>query len=418
MYITTSAIVKSRGFSGRWETLDLSNTVLNTLWVTYARIYLILTNQYSPVDLCLDMSLVVDEMTKVNPNLTVSQWLNGLGNASLPTTTVIPKLEFGHVRYRDAIAAGYKHDLLHRSVHPSVPIPSGTKQDVSLVKHGIDYSEFEKYCLTTINGFFHRCVGNADNVQILDAGTSLQFGNDNHVGILSFLDIGELDIIPITTSMVSSATPAGTLGNSVNLKIPEEHEVGDKTILVSIGGYLHYVGKLIKYVGNGILQVDIGNFGLESRFYDMQNKIDISSMTQHLPKKNGSFNQVALSELYADPVILALLTLSQSFIVLVDNTDIFIEHEELEQTFTPGLYLTRTKPDYPVVFNKGSLYSYWAIAEEDVWTISGKTNERPNYNHETSQVHQQLSIDNTRNTINPTDWSRAYFLKISALKTA
>jgi len=133
-----------------------------------------------------------------------------------------------------------------------------------------------------------------------------------------------------------------------------------------------------------------------------------------MTRKNGTYVQVANEELFSDDVLKALLTLSNSFIVLVDNPDVMVSQRPVERTRTPGVYLTQSPAGLPVLYKKGMLYDTWEITEMDRCVIKGKENLRPTYNHETTSLFTENSFDDTQYSSEPDRYSMAFQWLIGA----
>lgn len=410
MYTYVNAIVKDRGRTGRWHEADLRALNLFDLWQHYAKVYLVLTHPSLPDPVSLDMELVRDHLSKINFGTTVVQWLTDLGNATLPTSTTLPKIEPKYVRYRDARQAGYDIDLVHRTAHPDAELPNGAKTDLVMRKPGVDYTKFFESCLVSVNGMFHRTDHSPTEAYVIDGGLSGRIANDNQVGITSFEQVGKIEIVPITPEMIFKSNPAQKLGDWADIRIGRD--TTNKAVFMVIGGYLHVQDKLVKVIGDGFVRVDFNNYPLPERYFESRKLIDLSSLTAHMTEKNGSYDQVALSELYSDEVITAYLTLSQSFFVLVDHPDVFVERLQLEVSQSPGVYFSDVVPEYPVIVGLGRMHEYLDVSEDGQYVLMGRGNLDSYYNFETTHWLTDNSIDPTRSTLNPTKFSRGYFLKI------
>lgn len=417
MYSFVKMIAKARGRTGVWfETTD-SNVSVRTLGSKYSQCFMVLTNPYYEGELTLDYQDVVERVSQLNNTITIAQWLSSLGDASLPVVEKSMSLKIEYVRYKDALQAGWHFDLCHRTAHPSVKLPKSEKHDVRMSKEGVSAERFLDYCLVSVNNLVHLSMkGYDEDVQIIDAGISNRIYNDNHIGILSFEKIGKLKVIPLTLEMIAGLADTGGLVDSCTIKVPEDIDVESKFPMISIGGFLHTPGTVFNYLGNNCFKLELGNFGWESRYFELLKRLDLRTLHQHMTEKNGTYLQVANDELFSDDVLKALLTLPNSFIVLVDNPNVMVETRPVERTRTPGVYLTQSPSNLPVLYNKGMLYDVWEITEMDRSVLKGKDNFRPNYNHETTSVFTEHSFDDTKSTIEPDSYSMAFQWLIGTAK--
>lgn len=408
MYTFVKMIAKVRGRHGAWfESVD-STTPVRKISSLYNKCYLILSNPYYTTDITLDCAEVESDFARCENGATIAQWLTNNGTKTLPVIVREFNLKFEHAQYRDAIQAGWKPQLCHRTVHHSIPLPKSELDDVRMTKDNVTAEQFVDHCLVTVNNLVHFVMdGDEGGVQIVDAGVSNRIYNDNHIGILNFERIGKITTIPITEEMIASSNGGG-LKDMCFIKVPESFDVESCFPMISIGGFLHSLGKIVSYVGNNCYKINMGDFGWEARYYELLKRLDLATLHEHMSPKNGTYVQVANEELFSDEVLKALLTLSNSFVVLVHNSNVVTQIIPMEVTETPGVYLTQSPMSFPVIYNKGMLYDGWVIDEMDRSVVKGKENFRPTYNHETTHVFLENSIDDTQYSYEPNRFSRAW----------
>lgn len=415
MYTFVKMIAKDRGRSGTWFESTNGDIPVRQISRLYHTCYWVLSNPFYTTEVTLDCKEVEALFAQQSNHMTIVQWLESIGTATLPVTEKAFKLKVDYVRYRDAIQAGWKIDLCHRTTHPSIKLPKSELNDLIMTKDGVTAQRFLDSCLVTVNNLVHLTMEGADgSIQVIDGGISNRVYNDNHVGLLSFERVGKLSVIPITPEMVSGLNGKQGLSDLCVVKLPEQYDAERYFPMISVGGFLHTLGSVFSYLGNNCFKVDLGNFGWESRYYELYKRTDLKTLQQHMTEKNGNYLQVANEELFSDEVLTALMTMSQSFIVLVDNPNIVVNQIPLEQTLTPGTYLTQAPLIAPVLYNKGMLYDAWEITEMDRSVIKGRENFRPVYNHETSELFEQHSFDDTQSSVEPNRYSLAFQWLIGA----
>jgi hypothetical protein len=417
MYTFVKMIAKARGKYGDWFETDDSSLPVRKIGGLYNKCYLVLSNPYYQQNVTLDCAEVEEIFSNQTNTTTVAEWLVATGNNSLPVMEKEFKLNFEYVQYRDAIQAGWSPELCHRTVHHTIPIPKSEKNDLRLTKVGVPKKLFLENCLVSVNNLLHYCMdGTEESVQVIDAGVSNRIYNDNHIGILNFERVGKITTVPITVDMVYGSDANTSLSDLCVIKLPESYDVEKYLPMISIGGFLHSLGTIFSYIGNNCYKVDLGNFGWESRYFEVLKRLDLTSLHLHMTEKNGSFTQVANEELFSDEVLTALLTLSNSFVILIDNPNVVTKLIPLEVTQTPGVYLTKSPIHLPVLYNKGLLYDSWVIDELGRSVVKGKENFRPTYNHETTHVFEEHSIDDTQYSYEPNRFSQAFMWSIATAK--
>lgn len=412
MYTLVNALARTRGRTGSWSEVDLSGMDVFKLWTDYSRIILILRSPFYDDLLSLDLDEVRVRLTQTRPGTTLSAWLESLGNSTLPTSTTVPKITPKFAQYRDAVAAGYKIAPTDRAVGHGNDQLESDKRDLLMSKEGVDPKLFFDNCLVDVNGLLHRTDYDSQGVFVVDGAKSGRVANDNHVGILSFQQLGGVTVVPITEDMI---TPGGTdPALYINAIITPKVDLTGKTVMLSFMGYLLPFGKAFRRIGDGAYSIDLRNQIVMDWYFEARKLIDLSSVTKHMTYKNGGYDQVALEEFNGDAVIKALLTLSQTFIVAINNADVYVDREQLEISKTPDRYFTKTRPLWPVIVNKGRLFGYWATLEGDTYVLAGTNNRRPEYNFETTHWGLDVSVDPTQDRHYPNRYSKAYYLKIGS----
>lgn len=410
MYSYVNAYVKPRGRQSRWQEADLSATQLYTLWDDYSRVYLILSNPVLETNVALDLEKAKSLIVAAAATSTVTQWLVGLGNASLPTEATLPVLDTQYLKTRDAYYAGYEIQPVHRTASPDAVMPRMEKRDLLLTKDGMSYQQFFDYCLPTVNGFVHRPELTTYGIQVLEGAQSAWLSNQTQVGILSFEAVAKLTTVSIDPSWVYQPSPNQSLGQVCHIRVPQD--LTGKTVLPVIGGYLHPLTDFFKEVGDGHYRLDFNNYPLLERFYESRTFVDLTTMTSQMTIKDGTYDQVALEELYSDGVIRALLALPQTFLVILDTPEVFVEYEDLEGLPTPGRYISRSTPEFPLALGYGRLMEYWPMPEQDRWVLMVNGNLKPEYNFNTFSWWGGVSVSNHRNTLVPYRYSRGAYLKL------
>lgn len=412
MYSLVKSLARTRGRTGSWSETELSGVDVFKLWNDYSQIYLILTNPAFVGQVSLDLAKVRSRLTLVRPGTTLAQWLTSLGSQSLPTTTTIPKINPKFVEYRDAVQAGYLMKPVHRTIGVGNDVLPSSADDLLLTKKGLTYKNFYDNCLVNVNGLLHYSDYDSAGIHVYGGGVTGRISNDNHVGVLNFTSLGGVSAIRITDKMISPGGSDPAL--YVNTIISAPVSLANKTVMLSFMGYLLPLDRAFKRLGDSSFTLDLRNQIFADWYFEAKRLIDLSTVEKHLTYKNGSYDQVGLDEFTGDAVIRAILTLPQSFLVVINNTDIYVDREQLGVSLTPDRYFTRTRPVWPVIFGKGRIFNYWSITEGDTYVLAGADNQRPEYNFETTDWGLQRSIDNTQDRHNPFRFSKAYFLKIGS----
>ena len=167
-YSYKAAVARSKSLDALWAPVDLSNVDINQIFATYSKVYLTLGNTALSSDVYLDLASARTQIGVYTGTKTIPQWLASLGNAALPTMASLPALNPKPVRYADAFRAGYHVNPVDRTRHADAEIPFGEKNDLLIAKHDLDFRQWARYCLITVNGYFHRTFGAVEGLYVAE----------------------------------------------------------------------------------------------------------------------------------------------------------------------------------------------------------------------------------------------------------
>lgn len=409
MYQLVSAMGKLRTIGARWEDIEIGEMVVATLFSQYEKVYAVLTNPFFPNQMCLDL----DEIKGANGSseMTFNAWLASIGNASLPTTTNIPKVETKYAIYSDAFRARFTVRPINPNVHPDVDLPRAEKKWVDLRKDGIDYQLLYRSCLASVNGLFHLTDTDGERLMVVDAQATSDHSGRAELGLYSFRELGSLEFLPIKPEMIHhryADQPYKTY-----LYIDTGTPRPNKTAMLVLGGYLHVLDdKVFSRINDSIFAICFDNFPLRDRYFESVGIIDLSSLgLEHDPDNPAKIKD---QQLHSDEVLVKYATLSQSFIVFVDNTHLFVEYEDVQPTKIANIYVSFTEPKYPLVTGIGKISDYWRVKEHGQYALTVVNGVRNFYNFNTTTDDQLDCIDDAAPPFKPSEYTRPKFLKVGS----
>jgi len=407
MYTLISALAKEKIGDERWANVDISNVSLATLISTYSRVIAILSNPFYPNNISFDLINLPPGID--GETITFSQFLTSLGNAALMTSSTVPILNPVYAQYNDMFKAGYSITPINKTAAVDSQLPLSDKTWLMLTRPNTDYNLFYNSCLVSVNGFYHLTDHDVNGVYVIDGTKSMLISKQNEIGMHCFNDIGKLTFIPITPGMIYKQNSLEKFSDEAHINIGQD--VSNKTIMLVLGGYLHALDDktVIRTSDNGVAVI-FNNLPLLERYFESKKYIDLSSLPLDHTVRN--LDQIGVQQFYSDENILAYLTLSQSFFVLIDNTEIFVEREPVQKTPFPNMFISHTKPIYPLVVGYGKVANYWNVYEDGQWSLTCKDSERSNFYFNTLNVAIQQTVTSQELSTKPSYQSHAYFLKI------
>lgn len=287
----------------------------------------------------------------------IIEYLKDNGNARLPTLSYVEGKKSGHVKYLNYMTQGYKAFAVNLKKHPDANINRDERVDVLLCRDDLyrsDYDDIVNKSVAICNGLLHQCIAGDNGIYILGAGTTTRLSNVNSFGILDFSEVGKVKTLQIKEEHIVKYMPGEALDDAIYLKVPEEY--AGKAVMISIGGYLYYLGSLMSRINERLFKIETDKAAIIKRIYESkQYGFDVSSLgiTQF-----ENSNDVLLGEFTTDEFYKKLLTNSLSFFIIADVNDYVVEKVIHENPRYPGKYLTHQLPEYPIISELGLIPNF------------------------------------------------------------
>lgn len=409
MYNILSAIAKPMDGGGRWAALAVGDMSLSYLFANYSKILVTLGNAYLPGPVTLDMEDIRPQYGGLS--ITFNELLINLGEDSLPTTDGTTEINTRYAKFSDLHHAGYAMTPIHSSASVDAQHNMKDKHWLRLTRPNTDYSLFYKSCLVMINGYYHATDYDSNGVYVINAMVTSRKSGENHIGALSFREIGELSFIPITKEHIVAQAPGVPLKDACYITLPVD--VSDKIVMLVLGGYLHMPGDDTFFLSSDkIVSVKFNNYPMIERYFESRDNLDLSSLPLETTDRNAT--QISVENIFSDEVLKAYLTLSQSFFVILNKSDLFVEKLPLLASHMPGMYTSFHKPIYPMVNMTGRGVAYWYKAEVGQYAVNCVDSTAPFRMQDKADVYAQHSVDASQYTNGAELNSPAYFMRIGS----
>jgi hypothetical protein len=412
MYTLVSAIGKSFDSEGRWEDVDIGDTPLYQIYSTYVKVYAILTNPFITGQVSLDLSQI--QAVEGGLSITFNDFLTANGDTVLPTSTTIPTLNPRYAEYKDAFRAGYKVQPINATAAPDAQLPLADKTWLYLTKkdqlgNSIDFDLWYKSVMVTINGFFHRIDATTGGGYVVDGMLSNFKCRQNQIGILNFQNLGTLTYVPITSSMIYKQSSDQLYRNAMYINLGQD--ISNKTVLMSLGGYLCVLdGKTMSRVGLDSVKIDFNNLPVIERFHESVPYLDFSALPYQKDANDESL--IVVADFLSDANLVGYATMSQSFFVILDNSEVFIDYEYPRVGRIVNKLIAYDEPKYPLINGLGKVADYWYVYEDKQWAISTYDNKYNNRTYDTIDLRNAVMVNKARQSQDAMRHSRAVFLKI------
>ena len=409
MYTLISAIAKPLNGNGRWMVVSIGDISLNLLYNTYSRVIATLSNPFLTKHVAVELNSLQGQLAGLV--ITFNEFLVSNANNTIVALPEIPTYTAHYAKYADAFHAGYKIRPIRGQDAVDSPVPLHEKTRLYLTRPETDYALFGNSCLVNVNGFFHRTETGPQGIYVDEGMTSQFMSGHNQIGILSFRELGSIRIKPIDllSNMLYKQNERQLYKDRTYVNLQED--ITNKTIMLVLGGYLHVLDKSTFYrVSETCVCVEIGNLPLIARYYESRKYIDLSSLNLETTNRNDA--QISVADFYKDETIQRLFALSQSFFVILDNPDIFVEKSPVGRSMLLDAFISDEKPLYPLVVGRGKITNYWYVHEDKQYSLHAHDTAYHNYIFDTVILKKESSVSDQRDTMHPFYPSSAYYLKI------
>lgn len=419
MYVLERMKVKFDTRHGKWFELETLDHQLSTILTTYADAYFYISypgpgeGYYKG----LKLSNIRDLLSNVDQSLTFQQWLDSIGNLTLPFETELMREAARLVKYAQAWHSGYKALPIGRSAHIESNIPDSLKEDLLLTHPIHDMSNFTSKALVSVNGFFHLLDSHPDGVRVMGGGRNIYNSNDNQIGVYSFETIGDIKCYPIQSEWIHNVRVGASLYEGAYMQIPEDINLEGKSLLLVVGGYLNVLNEVYYNVSDRVYRINFSKMFILDRIFQSRKQLALDDIG--LFKDPDSPSLTMIDTLKSDSVMLDYLTKSGSFIVLVDSPSFFQEVKPLESLRLPGRSIDFEYDRIPLMGAYGRMLEYHTIREhslqneyhskDQMYVYCSSVNKRSHYDNNTRTWNQNSSINAGRYPYKPFTHEKCYY---------
>lgn len=400
MYTLKNAYARINRKAGRWAEVDIANEPLASIGADYGDVVIVLgitDTKESTRSVHVDNLKSITSWATADASVTLSQWLEQIGEMTLPFDETVFSRTAHHVKYGNLHYNGYTVEPVGRNQSVDAGGSNSSKEDLFVSREGVTGTTLGKYGLYSVNGFYHMHDFDVNGVYLFGGNTTLRRCNDNQVGVMSFEDVGELKVIPITTAMIASQAKDAPLKDGVYLTIPETQAIDGWSFLFIFGGYLQMGDSSISRVGVRTFRAYPQHLNLIERYYTSKDAIDLSSLgfDTYASFKNDSV--LSTKDMLSDRAIKAYLTLPQSFIVAVKTPSLFHEMQPVQTPFPGRAIMARDLfNNQPLVGAYGKGIEYRSIDGEKEVLLCGEMNDEFNFSFQYRPWKIQSAIDSKK----------------------
>lgn len=368
MYKFITAVCLPRTIGPQWEEKPkLNEAIVYDIYSAYRKVYLTLTHPAIVGEVYVDFDLLKNSYASYNKSL--NQLLVDLGETTLDTVDSIPVQSIKYAKYNDAIRAGYRIGLAVAGFNMPENYPDDDKHDLEISRPNtnMEISLVHKRAMVSINGFFHMTDSSGDKTFVLGGGDTMRRCNQNHAGIWSFNDIGDLKKVKIDPAKIIPAVPDTNLRDKLVFTVDEE--LDGKSYFLVLGGYLVFPEENVFWLsGDKTFSFDINQIPYLPRLYESNKGLDLSSMNLTKVEINKDHGY-SVENAYEDKTIRSYFSLSQSYLVIIDTPYISTAKIPVANERTPGKFTSYQDPLFPLIVGHGRTAEYWKEKDDGHWNM-------------------------------------------------
>jgi len=357
MYSLMTAFARAKAKPNPWEPQDFTTATIAQVAENFGRAWLQLKHTILPGDFLLDFNYLIQ--TTTNPNQTISEYLVENGAMSLPTVNGVGTIKTRRSHYHDL----YRSDLTIGALSADTGTQEPKFEDnyyLTFAHKVLTPQTIAESYLVSINGYLHRTDYDTDVMYVEDSVGSGLISGERSVGLHHVGSIGKLKIVPITKAMVDQR-PDQALYDFTTIRLPDV-DLDKYTIGMSLGGYLHLGSpKTVHRFGKDRLCVRWRSIPLVQRIMDSRLRLRLDSL--ELTKALDNDQLIDLEDLKSDRVLLNYLTLSQSFLILIENTDVSVRTTPAVSGPIYNQYLSPVPQNLSLISERGQFLEYWGVEE-------------------------------------------------------
>jgi hypothetical protein len=369
MYSYIKSVCLARTAGSQWIEQNIANHVVFSIYDTFSKVYVELSLPALPQNIYIDLDSLRAEFSSYAG--TLNDLLVTLGSRTLETVPQLPNTEIKFVKYSDAIRARYKVDICKIGLNLPDNYPVDGKPDLVLTRpaYETDLTLIHSHCLVTVNGYVHMTDTDGTKAYVVDGGKTLQRSRMNKLGIMSFLDVGRLTKVKILPADISGQTPAGDLYNRTFFTV--NRDLTRKSCILVLGGYIVMPEAGVFWqTGTSTFAIDWTKIPHVERIYESEKTLDLSALGLNVDPANP--NLFSLPEMTSDATLIKYLTMSQSFLVIVDKEYLLTKKVAIKHSNMPGMFTAYQDPTYPLFVGHGKLAEYWKTyeGESQRWSVT------------------------------------------------
>lgn len=303
----------------------------------------------------------------------LSTWFHEMNKRSLTLKPGEPKLELVTAEYFPLWHRKSTAVLARRGWHPSHYTPTDDANDVVVTMEGVDNRHLYDHVLWSINGFIVQSSFHDYGCRLMEAGSMIKKSGNMHISGLNFESIGKVTTQSLGADHIFKVDETKRYFDGVHIKM--DKPLGNRSVGIVIGGYLHLLDGLVRPISETTLRLTPGDLNIIERVLLSKDTLDLEFMNLETLDRN---QQVAA--IVDDANWFKYLTSKYTFLVFIDNVDCWKSVSYVNTVTRPGLYIQSDTENLGMLTdNVGRMINYWPKFECMEVALCSDDYLQPNY---------------------------------------
>jgi len=346
----------------QWETVDVSQLSFKTLFQDYKHVLFIIVAAGE------EKALLLNDMDKTlrYSNTLVADYFSNI-TSTLPWLPDVPDIDHPiNAFYADVFDHEFTVTRSDHTKHVTNPTIGKQGPDALLEHDDMDYVQLAKHSLFTVNGYLHRTSATSQRLYVLRAGETLERTDGNHIGLLNFSQLGEINTYGLKDENILTdiRIPAH---EQFLINLPDV-DLSNKTVMLCIGGYLIALDDTYQVIGDNTIKVNLKTYPLIRRVLLSREDIQLDDLINPI-------GNIQVKDIHSNSFIRRYMTHPFSFVITIDHDNVCTDEERLQETGLPGKYRSASIPQGILFDNEGLIAEYTLIGSKDDYLVSARVKE-------------------------------------------
>lgn len=373
----------------KWELVNINDLSVGTIFDNYIAVELPLLDIYDHV---ITVDLFQHEGYLRDSTSTLQDWLDSLNGSSLRVLhTGAPALNEKVVNYVPLWQnAAAKATLCKRDWNPTNTPSLEDADDVIIEWPGLNSQYLKDRAIWMINGYIVPTTWHTYGLRLLNAGDIIRRSGEMSIGCLNLEEIGKVEYQQLDSTMVFKQEGFANYADGVVIKTTKP--IGNRTVGMILGGYLHLLDGTVKQIGPNTVEFIPNKQDIINRLLQSDNYLEMEFMSV-----SGLSKGELVANITKDANWLAYLTSKYSQLVFISTDKLYREVEYPDPVTRPGSFIIDESMNLGLLVDQyGKGLAYWPRWEAGLWSLNTEELWRPSYVFNTTEWQTQTRINDAQ----------------------